>query len=173
MSNLTVALVFTLKEEGGFVDNPADHGGATNRGITQRVYDAWRDSKSLPRQSVEFATTAETDTIYDEEYWQPGKCDHLPLAVAVTHFDWCVNHGVAGANKTLQHALAMPVVDGIIGPATLAAVADADVMALVHAYQALRIGFYHADVVADPGQARFLAGWLNRVTALSAYVEAL
>lgn len=36
------ALAFVLRWEGGFVDNPADPGGRTNKGITQKVYDAWR-----------------------------------------------------------------------------------------------------------------------------------
>ena len=30
-------LTFTLAQEGGYVDDPADPGGATNRGITRRI----------------------------------------------------------------------------------------------------------------------------------------
>ena len=36
------ALTFVLRWEGGYVDHPADPGGATNYGVTQRTYDAWR-----------------------------------------------------------------------------------------------------------------------------------
>ncbi|MFC0282395.1 glycosyl hydrolase 108 family protein [Camelimonas abortus] len=36
------ALSAVLKHEGGYVNHPADPGGATNRGVTQRVYDAER-----------------------------------------------------------------------------------------------------------------------------------
>ena len=36
------ALPFVLRWEGGFVHHPDDPGGATNQGVTQRVYDAWR-----------------------------------------------------------------------------------------------------------------------------------
>ena len=39
------ALAFVLRWEGGFVNDPNDHGGRTNKGVTQRVYDAWRASQ--------------------------------------------------------------------------------------------------------------------------------
>ena len=39
------ALPFVLRWEGGFVNHPKDPGGATNKGITQAVYDNWRRSQ--------------------------------------------------------------------------------------------------------------------------------
>ena len=33
------SLPFILRWEGGFVDHPADPGGRTNKGVTQKVYD--------------------------------------------------------------------------------------------------------------------------------------
>ena len=35
------ALAFVLRWEGGFVDDPHDHGGRTMKGVTQNVYNAW------------------------------------------------------------------------------------------------------------------------------------
>jgi hypothetical protein len=32
------------------VDDPADHGGRTNKGVTQNVYYAWRADRGLPQQ---------------------------------------------------------------------------------------------------------------------------
>lgn len=40
-------LPFVLKEEGGYSNTPGDHGGATNYGIIQREYNAYRDKKGL------------------------------------------------------------------------------------------------------------------------------
>lgn len=171
MHPFDVAMAFTLRAEGGFVDDPHDHGGATNHGITQASYDAWRAHHGMPSQSVELLTDAETRQLYDEDYWTPAKCPQLPAALAVIHFDWCVNHGVSGAIKTLQRALGVSV-DGIFGPGTAAAVAvaAADLGTLIREYQAFRIAFYHADVEADPSQARFLPGWLKRVDQLNAFL---
>jgi lysozyme family protein len=36
-----ICLAFTLKTEGGYVDNPADPGGATNMGITLATLRQW------------------------------------------------------------------------------------------------------------------------------------
>jgi lysozyme family protein len=40
-------LAFTLREEGGYVDDPADIGGATNMGITLASYRQWSDDPAL------------------------------------------------------------------------------------------------------------------------------
>ncbi len=37
-------LAFTLREEGGYVDDPADPGSATNMGITLATYRQWSDN---------------------------------------------------------------------------------------------------------------------------------
>ena len=40
-------LAFTLHQEGGYVDNRADPGGATNMGITLATYREWSDDPHL------------------------------------------------------------------------------------------------------------------------------
>jgi lysozyme family protein len=36
-----------LRQEGGYVDDPADPGGATNMGITLATYREWSDDPNL------------------------------------------------------------------------------------------------------------------------------
>lgn len=107
--------------EGGFVNHPRDPGGATNRGVTQRVYDAWRDRNGVERRSVRFLTGPEHDAIYLRQYWLPVRGDELPSGLDATVFDFAVNSGVSRAVKTLQRALGVTA-DGIIGEVTLAAI---------------------------------------------------
>jgi lysozyme family protein len=45
-------LAFTLREEGGYVDDPADPGGATNMGITLATYRQWSDNPQLGSTQV-------------------------------------------------------------------------------------------------------------------------
>lgn len=166
-------LAFTLPQEGGYVNDPRDAGGATNHGVTQGAYDVFRDRTGQPRRAVIFITDAEVRQLYLEDFWQPACCDSMPSPVAITHFDWSVNHGVSGAKQTLQLCLGVAV-DGVVGPATLAAVA-----ALVAPrdfavkYNAARRAWYLARVQAKPDQAAFLKDWLDRVDALDAFVEKL
>lgn len=162
------ALKFTLQWEGGFVNDPDDPGGATNFGITHRTYDAWRKKHELKTQSVSKISKEEVEQIYFEEYWLAGKCDRLPDDLAIAHFDWCVNHGVAGATKHLQD-VTFAKVDGIFGPKTEAAVYSAihlrGEINVVSAYVARRKRWY------DAGNPKFREGWMNRLKALKKLLQ--
>jgi lysozyme family protein len=46
------ALAFVLKVEGGYTNDPEDRGGATNKGILQRVYDIYRKAEGLRSADV-------------------------------------------------------------------------------------------------------------------------
>ena len=166
------ALRFTLFEEGDLSDDPADHGGRTKWGITQASYDAWRFRMKRPLQAVDLMSIAERDQIYTEDYWQPGSCPVLPVRLAITHFDWCVNHGPGGAKRMLQTVIGVTS-DGSIGQKTLAAIYAQDLDELITAYIQARIDWYHDDVDRDVTQARFLAGWLNRCDHLKSYIGLL
>ena len=58
------SLPFILRWEGGYVNHPNDPGGATNKGVTQRVYDDWRGKKGLARRTVKQIEDAEVHAIY-------------------------------------------------------------------------------------------------------------
>lgn len=105
--------------EGGFVDHPEDPGGATNYGVTQRVYDNFRDSHGVERRSVRYITDTEVDEIYRQQYWNPILGDQLPSGVDLAVHDYAVNSGVPKAVKDLQRILGVTV-DGHLGIITLA-----------------------------------------------------
>jgi lysozyme family protein len=165
------ALRFTLGEEGGYVDDPRDRGGATNRGVTQATYDSWRGSNELATQDVRSISENEVRDLYRERFWDAGHCGELPPRLAAAHFDWCVNHGVGGALRTLQQTLGA-VVDGLWGPATASAAANSSPAASIR-YDALRRQWYLKRVAEAPEQAGFLKGWLKRVDRLDSYIERL
>ena len=176
MNAFDIAIAFTLKEEGGYVDDPRDSGGATLQGVTQGAYDTWRDIQHLPRRDVRGMTDAEKLAIYHDNYWLPGRCDRLPVVVAVAHFDWTVNHGVQGAIKTLQQTLGFTGddVDGMAGPKTFMAMAEVtDSLAFASAYTERRRQWYRDRVVAKPDQAAFLPGWLGRCDRLVSYCNGI
>jgi lysozyme family protein len=166
-SRFTTSLQFVLKWEGGYVNDPADPGGATNMGVTQKTYDAARQQKGLPSQPVRGLTQAEAEDIYRSHYWLPLKCDRLPAALDMVMFDTGVNMGIKEAVKLLQACLQVPA-DGAWGPHTeeaLAAKKDA-IPALIDAYLSAREARYREIAQAHPQESKFLSGWLRRVEAL-------
>ena len=124
------AIKLFLAHEGGYVNNPADPGGPTNKGITQAVYDGFRRVGGLKARSVRAITVAEVHEIYSRQYLDPIRYADLPPGLGYAVADYAVNSGVARAVKDLQRTLnargAGLKVDSILGLATLRAATAAD-----------------------------------------------
>lgn len=138
-----------LGNEGGFVDNPKDPGGATNYGITEKVARAHGyqgDMRSLPM------TTA--IAIYERDYWTPIKADQLPDHLRFHVFDAAVNSGTSQAIKWLQRAAGVNE-DGIIGPRTL----SASSIVTPAKYSAIRLRF----MTSLSTWSTFGKGWARRI----------
>jgi lysozyme family protein len=165
-----VALDFVLRAEGGYNNDPDDPGGATNRGIIQREYDAYRRRSGLSLRSVKFIEQKELIEIYYTDYWLVGDCDKLPVPLDLTHFDTCVNFCPLQAAEFLQEALGITA-DGLIGPKTLAAVANADGKVVAEKICDERISFRYQRVKQKLSQKKYLQGWLNRDNALKRYIQ--
>ena len=160
------ALTHVLAMEGGWSNDPADPGGATNFGITIGDYaryrgvslgDANRTALETDLRSISHDTVR---AIYRDRYWVPARCPDLPAAPALMHFDAAVNHGIGRAARMLQEA-ARTTIDGEIGPVTISALRAIDENALIERYAAVRRTAYRR----LPIFARFGRGWLARVDA--------
>lgn len=161
-----------LKHEGGFVDDAADPGGATNKGVTLGTFRQCAQSLLGIEPSLDNLrklTDAQAGTIYKALYWDKVHGDEIalqPLANIV--FDFQVNAG-ANAARLLQRVLndqgvnPQVVVDGAIGPGTMAALAKVDAAKVYAAFKQGRKDYYNNLVAQRPGLAKFLKGWLNRV----------
>lgn len=161
----TAALPFVLRWEGGYVNHPNDPGGATNKGVTQKVYDAWRGRQGLPPRDVRALADDELALIYEGDYWLPPRCDLLQSQLDLVQFDTAVNMGTGRAVKLLQASLGCAA-DGDFGPTTRAAVDACDLGTAVIAYCQAREDFYRRLAEQKPKLAVFLKGWLNRLDAL-------
>lgn len=162
-------LAFVLKWEGGYVNNPADPGGATNKGITQTTYTAWRQSQGLPPQTVQAITDAEVQTIYLQNYWHPCGADRVPDQLNLAAFDTAVNLGVSRAVRFLEQCVGTST-DGVFGPQTQVAAGACSVPATAAAYCDAREAYYRNLVAQNPSQQVFLKGWLNRLNDLRATI---
>lgn len=171
-SAFDTALKFTLKWEGGFVNHPADPGGRTNMGITQRVYDRYRMDQGLATADVKDITRDEVHDIYFTRYWQPSHAADMVAPLAVAHFDTAVNFGVTGAVEFLQEALGLHP-DGVFGRQTQTAFLQHNDKDIAIKIARGRIAYRHQRVHESPSQQVFLNGWLARDNDLLSEVQKL
>lgn len=161
--NFASCLALVLVSEGGFVNNVHDNGGATNKGITQRVYDAYRRYMNQPTTSVKLITPAEVASIYRRQYWDAVRGDDLPLGMDYCVFDEAVNSGPIKAIGDLQKAVGVKA-DGQFGMVTLMAVRNSSPKATIGILCDLRLGFLRRLT----RWKYFGKGWSNRVAAVRA-----
>jgi lysozyme family protein len=163
-ANYGNALKFVLRWEGGFADVPGDAGGRTMKGVTQRVYNAWRASNGKPPADVKNIAEDELAAIYSQNYWKASLCNVLQSNIDMVQFDTAVNMGPGRAVKMLQQAVGVAS-DGNFGPATQQACSACSAPDAVARYCTIREGLYRRFAQA-PGQDKFLAGWMNRLNDL-------
>jgi len=148
MSTFDLALAHVLRWEGGYSNDPADPGGATNKGITQITYDEWRMERGLPARSVREMTDDEMRAIYAERYWYPVAADwdkRSHPGVALYLFDAAVQHGPGWARVLAQEVGDVLHLVPLLG--------------LAHAH-AIRCEYY----TKLKNWGRFGRGWIMRVT---------
>jgi lysozyme family protein len=167
-------MVDLLKVEGGFVNDPDDSGGATNRGITYRTYETYyknehgvvSDEENHLNMSEE-----EASAIYKHYYWDKVHADLLPSGVDVLVADMAVNSGVSAASKCLQRAVNAEQ-DGFIGPKTLAKVEAVGSRVLIHKLFLLRREAYF-NIAAIRNNLKFYIGWINRLNHMYSIAHTL
>lgn len=148
------------KWEGGFVNNPADPGGATLWGVTLKTYrNNFGRDKTI--DDLKRMTYQEWRMIMKNGYWDKCKGDLIKnQSVAEILADWCVNAGTV-AIKRVQWILGVSV-DGIIGKKTIAALNNMDQRYLHYTIKEARVKYYK-DLAEKKSQLSiFLNGWLNR-----------
>jgi lysozyme family protein len=153
--NFDNALKLVLQSEGGFVNDAHDPGGATNLGVTKRVWEEWIGHE-VDEAAIQRLQPADVAPLYRQRYWDRIKGDDLPLGIDYCCFDFAVNGGPGRAAKILQQAVEVAP-DGAIGDDTLAAVNRTS--DLVNKFCDLRADYYKSLSNFE----YFGKGWLNRV----------
>lgn len=160
-----------LRREGGYVNHPADRGGPTNYGITQKTLSAYIGRAAMESE-VQALSEDVAREIYARNYYIAPGIDRLPESIQPFIFDCAVNHGPRRAIKFVQSVCNQAgytpelSVDGAMGPMSRKAAAWADRemgLFFLNALLEERRNFYHIIVKARPSQEVFLAGWMKRV----------
>lgn len=183
MAKVEILAPFIKKWEGGFVNDPADRGGATNMGVTLSTYTQYCKRKGYPRPTVDRLrrlTDAEWLDILKSMYWDRWQADRIESqCVANILVDWVWGSGAYGI--TIPQRLLGVQSDGVVGDVTLGAL-NGRGSAFFERLYAARVQYLH-DITnssvrryeARLGRKaterellrytnkRFLKGWLNRL----------
>lgn len=171
IENYDASFAHVIKSEGGYVNDPHDHGGETNLGVTKK---AWAEylGRDIADGEMKALTQADVHPFYKKQYWDKCHCDQLPAGLDYAVFDFAVNAGPGRAAKFLQQAVGV-VADGAIGPGTLAAVAKADPKHALDQFSAAKAVFYKGLVDRDPTQQKFYKGWMARVDSVQQIADTM
>lgn len=182
MASFDLFLPILLDFEGGYVNDPTDPGGETNKGITMSVFQ--RCAHPLlgiepTSQNLKALTDAQAAIIYKRKYWDKICGDQFQSQeLANIVCDFYVNAGTH-ATLLLQRLMnaagarvAAPVhvaEDGCIGPASIQALNSLPQRELYLQYKHGRIDYYRRLAHRFP---QFVRGWLNRVNAFPDFAPA-
>jgi lysozyme family protein len=164
-SNFNRSLLLLLQHEGGYVNHPSDPGGMTNLGVTAKVWESWV-GHPVDEKQMKALTSDDVAPLYKRKYWDACRADELVSGLDYAVFDCAVNSGVGRSVKLLQGCVGVTV-DGGIGPATMAAVNQADPTSLIEDFSNARLNFLRALNT----WSTFGRGWERRVNEVK--VESL
>ncbi len=150
-----------LMNEGGYVNDPDDHGGETKYGISKASY---------PDLDIKSITIADAKDIYYRDFWSKINLDSVYNdEVAIKIFDIYVNFSPERAQLIVKRALKsfyqtptlldqeenwnliIPFVNNV-----------SNTEALLAAIRSEQAALYRGNVERDPTQEKFIVGWLNR-----------
>lgn len=177
--DITDTALDIARSEGGYVNDPADPGGPTNRGVTlgtlRRLRLDLNGDGRADMADLRALTLEQAADVFLRDYYHRPRIDRLPEILQAQVFDMQVNAG-AQAVKILQNLLVRMgfpcVVDGRIGPQTVRQALAATAAApdyLADAYGIARRNFYYALADARPSLRKFArrsdggkGGWITR-----------
>lgn len=156
--NFEQCFALVLKNEGGYVDNLKDPGGATNLGCTKAVWEQYV-GHAVTKDNIRELGPNDVMPLYKTKYWDTVKGDDLPMGVDYAVFDFAINSGPSRAAKALQTVLNVNA-DGQIGPATLSALETSNPRDVATRVCEARLAFLQS----LSNYANFGKGWSRRVS---------
>jgi len=149
MAEFDIAIKKVLASEGGYSNDPDDHGGATRWGISQ---------KSFPDIDIKNLTLDAAKQIYHQCYWEKIRGDQIENQLLCDKiFDLSVNIGISRITKMVQRIVGTEP-DGIMGPKTIHAINAYDPKELLEKIRQAARQYY--DSLHQP---KFIHGWLLRL----------
>lgn len=169
MARVEVLSPFILSWEGGYVNDPCDAGGATNKGVTiatwkRQGYDKNGDGV-IDVKDLKLITDSDACSILKKNYWDRWCADSIEdQSIANTLVDWVWGSGCYGI-KIPQQMLNVTA-DGIVGPKTIRALNEQDPKEFFDKLSSRRRAYLESICKTRPANRKFLKGWLRRLDSI-------
>jgi len=172
MSDVDVAIDFVLRQEdarmSGIITNvPGDKGGRTRFGVAETSHPELTHTGFYDTMSNADALVV-ARTVYRYAYAAAlmlSSIDDQQTSNALLSF--AINEGTVSSIKVLQRALQgidpKLIVDGEFGPGTLAVLNAGPAATVLKLLGVFQRAHYSAIIAANPSDAQFRDGWINRV----------
>ena len=165
MADFHPAFEKMIINEGGYIlhNVAGDRGGQTFAGIARNFHSNWEGWAIIDQGNTDNPElTQMVRNFYKDNYWDKVKGDDLNHeGVAAAIFDFAVNAGIKVASKLAQLVIgATP--DGIIGSKSVSMLNNVDEEHFKAKYALAKIARYAEICKRNPGQKKFLLGWINR-----------
>jgi len=164
MADYTKLVPIIKHWEGGYVNDPTDRGGATNKGVTLSTYRAFY-GRNKTAADLKNITDSQWSYIFKKGYWDPMGGDYInnqSIADLLADFAWGSGPGTAA--RHIQTLVGVNV-DGKVGPKTIAAINNSNQSDLFQRLKNDRINFVNKIVASDSSQSKYVNGWKARINS--------
>ena len=165
-----------LRHEGGYVNDPNDSGGATNKGIAWKTWTAYAKSDLNVEPTLEnlkLISDADAEIIYRKRYWEPkGFCKIKNDRIGLMVYDWSITSGraIKKVQQLLKDEFQQNIsTTGSMDEGTISSLNNiVDQDKLLDRISEIRKDYYtalayEADGTTPSKNHKFLNGWINRV----------
>lgn len=186
MADFLKAYAITNAHEGGYINDKADRGGETYKGVARNFHPSWPGWKIVDatKREKQFPQNLErlpelqkmVESFYRETFWNALRGDEIQNQhIANELFDTAVNMGTGVAVRMVQEALNLSnrdqkdypdiPVDGVMGKKTVFFINNhTNPELLLKALNVFQGHRYIEICRKDSGQERFFIGWFKRVS---------
>ena len=176
-----------LRWEGGYVNDPADNGGATNKGVTLSTWKALGYDKDgdgdIDANDIKLLTNDDAKMVLKVAFWDRWKADSITnQSIAESLVEWVWGSGKWGI--VIPQRILGVTPDGIVGVQTIRAINNSNPSDLHNKITLAKLQYiddickssvasYTKSLGRTPTSKeimthtneRFRQGWINRITA--------
>lgn len=170
MAKIDILAPFILSWEGGFVNDPRDAGGATNKGVMiatwqHQGYDKNGDGR-IDIKDLKMISEADATRIMKLNFWNRWNADEIEdQSVANLLVDWVWGSGKYGI--TIPQQMLGVTTDGIVGMITINALNRQNPKDFFIKLRERRERYLRGICVSRPANEAFLNGWLRRLHSMN------